>query len=418
MPLVVPRDLILGVSTSSHQVEGGDSASDWWAFEREAGRIRRGDRADRSVEFWNRHREDVALMQAHGIEAHRMSVSWARIEPEEGKVDEAALDRYAAIVDEHRRAGIRVAITLLHFTIPRWLSSRGGILADDAARCFFAFCRRVAEKLRGSVFQWHMINEPLVLADGSYRRGVWPPGEASLHRFLLASRALFRLHVAGYRAVHEVDDAPVGPVHNMTAVRPRGGGALDAAGTRLSAWILVDSLVEAVATGRLLPPWGVGERLDGLRGSAEMIGVNYYAGASASLTALPLVREGEPGKRLTQMGWTAYPEGLGVVLRSAGALGVPVFVTENGIATDDDEWRARFLVAHLREVVRARAAGIRVGGYSHWSWIDNFEWSEGFEPRFGLVEVDPETLDRRPKPSLGLYAQIARERLLPDLGDA
>jgi beta-glucosidase len=113
------------------------------------------------------------------------------------------------------------------------------------------------------------------------------------------------------------------------------------------------------------------------------------------------------------MGWSVWAPGLLEVLRSASGLGVPIFVTENGLATDDDEWRQAFLVEHLHQVSAARRSGIDVRGYAHWSWIDNFEWAEGFEPRFGLVGVDPQMLDRRPRDSLKLYARIISERTLP-----
>jgi beta-glucosidase len=419
VPHTIPSDLVLGVSTSAHQVEGGDTNSDWWAFEREPGRIRSGDTADRAVDFWNRYADDVACMRTHGIQAHRISVSWARIEPEEGRIDEAALDRYLSIVQEHRDASIRVAVTLLHFALPRWLAARGGILAADAPSRFRDFVRVVARKLRGCVWQWHTVNEPLIHADGAYRRGVWPPGEKNIARFVHATRALLRLHVAAYRSVHEVDDAPTGLVHNFLSARPRRPTSrLDGLAARACAWVMDDSIVDSLTTGRIPFPWGVGDEVDGLRGSADLIGVNYYNGVTVTLGGWPIIREGTPTDRRTQMGWVACPVGLSDVLRSASQLGRPIYVTENGIATDDETWRIAFIRDHLKQVVAAREQGIDVRGYLHWSWIDNFEWAEGLAPRFGLVGVDPETLERLPKPSLAFYSSLARTRVLPDSAEA
>ncbi|KYF83121.1 hypothetical protein BE11_43230 [Sorangium cellulosum] len=412
MPIDVPRDLTLGVATSAHQVEGGDSQTDWWDFEQRPGRIKRGDRSGQAVDFWTRFRDDVALMRDHGIQFHRMSVSWGRIEPEEGRFDEAALARYAEIVEAHRSAGIAVAVTLFHFALPRWLSARGGVLAPDAAQRFEIFARRVALALRGLVWQWHTVNEPVVLADGGYRRGVWPPGERSLPRFARACRALLGLHVAGYRAVHEVDDAPAGLVHNFVSARGRHDSEVDRRAADVVRWVIDDAVVECLATGRIVPPWGAGTRLDGLERSSDMLGVNYYNGITACLHELPLVLDGTRGDRRTKMDWSVWAPGMLEVLRSASRLGVPVYVTENGIATDDDTWRGAFLTDHLHQVCLARQSGLDVRGYAHWSWIDNFEWAEGFEPCFGLVAVDPETLDRRPRESLALYARIIRERTL------
>lgn len=413
LPLELPHDLILGVATSAHQVEGDDVNTDWWDFEHAPRRIRGGDQSGRAVDFWTRFRDDIALMQEHGIQSHRLSVSWGRIEPEEGRFDERALDRYAELVDAHRDAGIRVAVTLLHFALPRWLAARGGILAPDAAERFYAFTRRVARALRGSVWQWHTVNEPIVLADGAYRRGIWPPGEASLLRFVNAVRALFRLHVAAYRGVREVDGAPAGLVCNFVSARGRHPSTLDRRAASLVRWCIDDSIVACLSTGRLLPPWGRGARLSGLEESSDILGVNYYNAVTACVLQRPWVQDGSSSERRTAMGWSVWAPGLLEVLRSASRLGVPIFVTENGIATDDDAWRREFLVQHLEAVVAARRLGLDVRGYAHWSWIDNFEWAEGFAPRFGLVGVEPGTLARRPRGSLRLYGRIIRERTLP-----
>lgn len=409
----LPPDLILGVATSAHQVEGGDMHTDWWDFESAPGRIKGGDRSGRAVDFWTRFGDDIACMQEHGIQSHRLSVSWGRIEPEEGRFDESALRHYADIVQAHRDAGIRVAVTLLHFALPRWLAARGGVLAPDAPQRLNAFARRVAGALRGAVWQWHTVNEPIVLADGGYRRGVWPPGEASVPRFAAACRALLRLHVAAYRAVRDIDGAPAGLVHNFISVRGRHPSLVDQGASRAVRWCLDDAVVECLATGRIVPPWGSGARLDGLAGSSDVLGVNYYNGFTACLHERPAIMDGLRADRRTQMGWSVWAPGLRDALRSASRLGAPVFVTENGIATDDDAWRRKFLVEHLGEFVDARRSGLDVRGYCYWSWIDNFEWAEGFAPRFGLVGIDPETHDRRPRDSLRLYARIIRERRLP-----
>jgi beta-glucosidase len=409
----VPHDLVLGVATSAHQVEGDDVHTDWWEFEHAtAGHPSRRHASGRAVEFWTRFRDDVAGMREHGIEAHRLSVSWARVEPQEGRFDEAALDHYAEIVGAHRDAGIRVAVTLLHFALPRWLASRGGVLAPDAAERFHTFARRVVYALRGAVWQWHTVNEPVVLADCAYRRGLWPPAETSVIRFARAGRALLRMHVAGFRAVHESDSAPAGIVHNFVSVRPRHPGTIDERVAKIGRWCIDDSLAECLATGRLPPPWGYGEHMEGLSQSSDLLGINYYNGLTACVHDRAVIKDGSETDRRTQVGWSVWAPGLFEVLKSASRVGVPLFVTENGIATDDDAWRTRFLIDHLSQVAEARRAGLNVGGYAHWSWIDNFEWSEGFGPRFGLVAVDPATLERRPKASLRAYARIIRERTL------
>lgn len=413
MSNVLPNDVVLGVATSAHQVEGGDTHTDWWEFERSPGRVIKNQQVSgRAVDFWTRFSDDIACMREHGIESHRMSVSWGRIEPEEGRFDESALEHYAKIVSAHRDAGIRVAVTLLHFALPRWLAARGGLLAHDAVDKFSAFVHRVARALGGSVWQWHTVNEPVVLADGAYRRGVWPPAEKSILRFVRAGRALLRLHVAGFRAVREVDAAPAGIVHNFVSVRPRHPGSIDERAAKVARWCIDDSFAECLATGCLPPPWGRGERMDGLRQSSDMLGVNYYNGLTACLHERAVMQDGNEADRRTQMEWSVWAPGLLEVLKAAARVGVPLFVTENGIATDDDRWRESFLVDHLSQLAEARRSRLDVRGYAYWSWIDNFEWAEGFAPHFGLVGVDPATLERRPRASLRSYARIIRERTL------
>jgi beta-glucosidase len=152
--------------------------------------------------------------------------------------------------------------------------------------------------------------------------------------------------------------------------------------------------------------------MDGLRQSSDMLGVNYYNGFTACLHERAVLRDGAEADRRTQMGWSVWAPGLLEVLKSAARVGVPLFVTENGIATDDDGWRESFLVDHLAQIAEARRLGLDVRGYAHWSWIDNFEWAEGFAPHFGLVGVDPVTLERRPRASLRAYARIIRDRTL------
>jgi beta-glucosidase len=405
----LPEDWVLGVATSAHQVEGNDDNTDWWDFEQAPGSPRFREASGLAADFWNRFRDDVALMVEHGVQAHRLSVSWGRVVPREGELDEAALARYAEIIDAHRSAGLRVAVTLLHFALPRWLAARGGMLAPDAHLRFRDFVYPVVRALRGSVWQWHTVNEPLIMATSGYLTGEWPPRARHPLRLVRAVRALLRAHVAAARVVRALDDAPVGIVHNFASiVPPVGATATDRTVARAAAWCTNGWLLEALATGRVRPPWGVGELLEGLRDSTDFLGVNYYQRVQVSLRRWPLVTDSGEGSCRTQMGWRACPEGLAHVLKLASALRVPLYVTENGIATDDDAWRERFMLAHLGSALRARSEGVDVRGYFYWSWIDNFEWTKGYAPKFGLVAVDPETLQRLPRPSATLYSRLVR----------
>jgi beta-glucosidase len=193
---------------------------------------------------------------------------------------------------------------------------------------------------------------------------------------------------------------------------------------RVFARVFNDSFAIATCTGRMYGPLDAlvtgpdGFRVSEARGTQDFFGVNYYSrdvvrfspGHAAELFA----ERGVPvGAEVSDLGWEVYPQGLGLLLRTwAQRSGVPVYVTENGIADATDAKRGPFLVRHLAEIARAIADGVDVRGYFHWSLLDNFEWAEGYGPRFGLVEVDYATQERRIRPSAHLYAKIARERLL------
>ncbi|MEM3087200.1 MAG: family 1 glycosylhydrolase [Halobacteria archaeon] len=413
-----PPDFLFGVATSSHQIEGNNASSDWWAFEQEPGRIENGHRSGRACDFWNRYPEDVALMKSLGFQAHRLSIEWSRVEPERGRYSEEAIERYRRILQAHREAGIKTFATLHHFTLPRWVAESGNLLADGNLRAFEAYAARTVRALRGLVDAWNTINEPTVWAYMGFLRGEFAPGLKSFRTWGKALKAALRAHGLAYHAAKAEDPhTPAGIVANVPVYRPDHRWD---PGDYLVRW-LADGLfnrpvVKALREGVLKVPGAPKERAPALEGSSDFIGVNYYHRIWTCWWRLRNPRFGAPGERLSQMGWASYPDGLLEALRRYGALGKPLYVTENGVGTEDDGWRAEFLRDHLARVLQARAEGLDVRGYFHWSYIDNFEWSRGWVPRFGLVAFDPETLERRPKPSARLYGEVARRRELPPTG--
>jgi len=398
-----PPSFLFGTATAATQIEGGCTTSDWYAFAREPGRIKDGDRPDVACDSWNLWESDVALQRRLGMGAHRLSIEWARIVPREGAVDHAALDHYRRILGALGDAGIEPMVTLHHFTLPLWLAARGGVLAPDFAARFADFARLAAGALGDLARLWVTINEPNVLAAQGYLLGAWPPAKKSLPGALRANRALLEAHVAAYRALKDArgDAARVGVAYHLRVAQPENARSLlDRAAAGLFGRVFTDAFPAAVEA----------------RGAQDFFGINYYSRDvirfslrhAAELFADRRIPAGAP---VSDLGWEIYPEGLGALARRwARRSGVPVYVTENGIADAVDDRRGDFLVAHLREVAGAIAAGADVRGYFHWSLLDNFEWAEGYEPRFGLVEVDYATRARRVRASGELYARIARER--------
>jgi beta-glucosidase len=421
-----PPSFLFGTATSATQIEGGCTTSDWFEFAQRPGRVKGGDRPDPACDAWRRWEADVALQRSLGLGAHRMSIEWARIEPRPGEIDRGALDRYRQMVGALRDAGIEPMITLHHFTLPAWLAQRGGLLADGFALRLADLARVAVGALGDLCRHWVTINEPNVLAVQAHLLGAWPPANKSLVAAVKAHHHLLEAHVAAYRAIKDLrgDAAKVGVAHHLRVAEPeRRDSVLDRAAARAFERVFNDAFAAATCEGRMYGALdaiagGRGFRVADARGTQDFFGINYY---SRDLVRFAIARPGElfcqrivpPGAPVSDLGWEIYPSGLGRLVRAwARRSGVPVYVTENGIADAADAKRASFLIEHLTELGRAIADGVDVRGYFHWSLTDNFEWAEGYAPRFGLFEVDYSTQERRARPSAHVYAGIARTREL------
>ncbi|MGH9088519.1 MAG: glycoside hydrolase family 1 protein [Acidimicrobiales bacterium] len=380
-----PPGFLWGTATSAHQIEGGNFNSDWWAWEHDpaSGCVApSGDACD----SFHRWREDVDLVAMLGLGAYRFSLEWARIEPAEGEWSLAALDHYRRLCAACRARGIQPVVTFHHFTLPRWLSARGGWEAADAPERFAGYVERAVAHL-GDLVGWACtVNEPNVVALMGYRLGVFPPGirgDADRHRAV--NERTVRAHRLAVEALRAGPGRfPVGLTLSMAELVAEEGGeeARDEARE-----LLEDSFLRAT-------------------GGDDFVGVQCYT----RLRFGPGGRLLPPGDGVpvTQMGYEHWPQVAEHTVRRAAAVsGLPVLVTENGIGTDDDRQRVAYLAEALAGVARCLADGIDVRGYFAWSLLDNFEWSLGYGPRFGLVGVDRTTFERRPKPSAFWLANVA-----------
>jgi beta-glucosidase len=423
-----PPSFRFGAATSAHQVEGGNEGADWWDFEKLPGRIADGSRSGRACDHYHRFREDLELLRALNLTTYRFSIEWARVEPESGCVDNAALAHYAEVIDACRTRGIEPCVTLSHFTVPRWFAARGGWIAPSSASVFGRYVRAVRDAIGPQVSLWVTLNEPMVYLYHGYMQGVWPPGERSESRMVLAGRNLLRAHFEAYailreRAGHGGYLPQVGIAQHLRIFDPaREWNPLDRAAASVQGRLFNWSFLDCVNEGRMLPPFGVGEAVGAPGPAQDFIGVNYYTRGRVRVSpgtkgARFGAQETTPGAAKSDLGWEIYPEGLRWLLRDVEArYGLPIWITENGIADGSDRQRPRYLVDHLAQVARATAEGIPVKGYYHWSLLDNFEWAEGFTPRFGLYAMDYATGARTLRRSGELYAQIAGEHAIrPDL---
>jgi beta-glucosidase len=393
--LVFPPEFVWGASTSSYQIEGGNRHADWHDWET-SGRV--AESCGRAAGSWERFRDDVDLACELGLGIYRISTEWSRIEPRPGEFDEAAIDRYAEWLGYARERGLKTMLVLWHFTNPRWLTEEGAWRWSEAPAMFEAFVRRVAPKLAPYVDWWATINEANTYANLGWLRGEWPPGRRhDMPGGFAVYAGLTEGHQRARAALKEIvgPEARVGLTHVLPWTHPaeRGG--------RFSG--------PCQAYWKWLSDWNF---LDRVAGDLDWLGVQYYTDLPCRTFHYALDDGSVPR---TDMGWRIAPEGLYQALMACQRrYGVPMLVTENGLADADDRQRGRFIVDHVAWMHQAIADGCDVRGYLHWALVDNFEWAYGYEPRFGLVEVDYETFERRIRPSARLYGRIARENRIAD----
>ncbi len=418
-----PEGFLWGTATSSHQVEGGNTNNDWWAWERSGAHIHDHSRSGAACEWWcGRAEEDVTVAAQLGQNAHRLSVEWSRLEPHFGIYDPEAFARYRRLLEHMRGLGMEPVVTLHHFTLPRWAAKVGGWANRVVVQRFAALAAQCARRLGDLVTMWCTINEPAVLVYNAYAGRQWPPGVGRFDVGLRALRHLLLAHAAAYQAIHDVQPgARVGLVFNMPLLEPfRPGHPLDRLVAFWQDWLFNEVKVRAVREGRLVPPLAVpARRVTGLRGACDFVGLNYYGRYAVKFDPLaPGALFGrhvqEPTVRLGRTDWGQIaPEGLTKHLLRLRSLDRPLYVTENGVCDPFDVVRPRFLVEHVRAVHRAIQAGADVRGYFHWSLVDNFEWAEGWSARFGLIALNPFTQERRPRRSAEIYAHICRTNSVP-----
>lgn len=382
-----PAGFLWGASTSSHQVEGGNTRNDWWAFEQQ-GRV--PDSSGDACDHYHRYESDFDLAVELGHTAHRLSIEWSRVEPQPGVFDAEEIEHYVRVLQALKRRGLVTFVTLHHFTNPLWFSQAGGWTGKDAATSFERYVTAIAPEIAAYVDYWITINEPTQVAFAGYLFGEWPPG----HRWDL---------VGAYRQLDAMADAHFAAARAIKRVEPSAhvGYANQSMNWRCnddtSPWQrMVRDFMDDFTNRRFC---------DRVADSLDFIGVQYYH--TLRVGWRPYGPGHLSGTVTTDVGWDIVPEGLEkVVTECWKRYRIPIFITENGLADGADKRRSDFITDHLIALAKAIDGGADVRGYLHWSLMDNFEWAEGFAPRFGLVEVDYATQQRTPRASAHLYREI------------
>ncbi len=421
VPYLLPENFYLGTATAALQIEGGDINNTWLRWCRQAGRIKDGSDCRVADDHWNRVREDIGIMKKLNVTAYRMGLEWSRIQPDEDSFDRDALEHYRDEISQLKKAGIQPLITLHHFSNPIWMEDSGGWTDESSVHRFERYAEVAARYFGDIASDWVTINEPNVYLLFGYVAGTWPPGGHSIIKYMQGARNMIRAHIAAYRKIHEVrkamghGDTKVGVAHHLRVFEPKRGTA----GERLAAFLqnrlFHEIFITGMSEGRYILPIGAGYPM-GRGNYQDFLGINYYTREMVSFDITKpgqmfgdiSTREGAP---VNDLGWELYPEGLyRFCEKYYRRFRVPIYITENGTADAADRFRTKYIYDHLLQVSRLIAAGVDVQRYYHWSFMDNFEWAEGLEPRFGLVAVDYTTQKRTIRESGKFYAELCKHR--------
>jgi beta-glucosidase len=449
-----PSGFLWGTATASYQIEGGvdeggRGESIWDRFAHTPGRILNGDTGDVAADHYHRYREDVALMGELGLNAYRFSIAWPRLQPRgSGSLSADGLDFYSRLVDTLLEAGIRPWVTLYHWDLPQALEDAGGWPVRDTALRFADYTAAVHERLADRVADWTTLNEPSCSAFLGYASGHHAPGRTEPDASVAAAHHLLLGHGIAVAAMRSArPDQRYGITLNLYPVTAISDEADDQDAARRVDGISNRLFLDPVLRGRY--PDDVRADLEPIAGSGfiadddaaviaapiDFLGINYYsrhvvraaradrAGDGAhrqpAWVGASEVEKLDTGKPKTRMGWEIDPTGLGDVLRRVADEydAPPLYITENGAAFVDevtadgevhDADRVAYLDAHIRAARQAIDDGVDLRGYFVWSLIDNFEWSWGFDRRFGVVHVDFNTQRRTIKDSGRWLSGVAR----------
>jgi beta-glucosidase len=409
--LKFPKGFLWGASTSAYQIEGGNK-NDWSEWEkRNAKRL-----AENAKSYWsseqqerfpemfdpenyisgtamgsyNNFDKDLECIKELNLKAYRMGIEWSRIEPKEGEFDMEAIKHYREMLQKLKDNNIKIVLTLWHWPLPLWISSRGGLTNKKIVQYFTKYAELLVEEFGGLIDYWVTLNEPLMIIGHGYIDGKFPPNRKwDLFGSIKVFNNYIKIHKAIYKVIHDkYPDAQVSIAMTTGFLEPA------------HRWNPIEVLIAKLAyyfRNELF--------INKARKQLDYIGVNYYH--HDRIVWYPPFKE-NLNKEVDDRGWEFYPRGIYEVLKKYKKYKKPIIITENGTADADDKLRPRYIKEHLKYIHKAIREGVDVRGYFHWSLIDNFEWAEGYWPKFGLYSVDRRTFERKARSSVKVYSEICK----------
>ncbi len=428
-----PEGFVFGAATAAYQIEGssfgGCGSSHWDTFSATAGNVKGAESGAVACDHYHRWGDDLDLLRAANMDGYRFSTSWARVMPDGVTVNAEGMDFYDRLVDGMLARGLKPFQTLYHWELPSALADKGGWTNRDTCFRFADFAEAITRRLGDRVSAIATINEPWCVSWLSHFWGIHAPGQRDIRATARSMHNILLAHGAAMERLRSMGQQNLGIVLNFDYAQAASERAEDRQAAALWDGIFNRWFIEGITKGTYpanvlegLGPYMpdawqddmalIGQKLDWL-------GVNYYTrhiNAHDAAAPWPHLKDAQGDLPKTQMGWEIYPDGLHHFLTRMARDYVgdlPLYVTENGMANADlvedgavsDDVRTDFLFSHLAATKRAIADGANVKGFFYWSLLDNYEWAEGYEKRFGLVHVDYQTLARVPKSSYHAYAR-------------
>ncbi|GAA4914231.1 GH1 family beta-glucosidase [Mucilaginibacter defluvii] len=431
-----------GVSTAAFQTEGSCSAdgkgeSIWDKFTTRKGKILNGDNAHTACDFYSSYKQDIDLVKQLNIPNFRFSIAWTRILPNgTGTINQQGIDHYNQVINYCLHVGVEPWVTLYHWDLPQALEDKGGWTNREVVDWFSAYVNICAENFGDRVKYWMVMNEPAVFTGAGYFLGIHAPGRTGLGNFLPAIHHAVLAIVAGAKIVREkCKEAIIGTTFSCSHIEPYSAHPRNISAAKRADALINRLFIEPIlGLGYPMDDLPVLKKLrkyfhpgdeDSMSFDFDFIGIQNYTREIVKYSfftpyiSARLVKAENRGVPLTDMRWEVYPPAIYEVIKKFNAYKNirKLIITENGAAFPDkveqeavhDVKRVDYLQTHLQQVLRAKNEGLKVDGYFVWTLTDNFEWAEGYHPRFGLIHIDFETQKRTVKDSGKWYAKFLND---------
>jgi len=387
------EEFFWGAATASYQVEGGNIYSNWWRFEQEEGNIKNGDTTEVAVDHYDKYREDIDLMEEMGLNSYRFSIEWSRIEPEKDIFDYNEIEHYRDVIDYLNEKDIEPMVTLWHHSLPIWFEDQGGWEKENSIEDYLNYVEYVVSNLDDEVEFWITMNEPMAYITCGYISSKWPPAKKEYIKIPKLVSNISNAHKQAYGVIHNLDpDAQVGLAEHSSYVVPYHE----------------KNVIENIAAYAIDKTW-VHYLINQVHEELDFIGVHYYYKQSIDISLAKDVLTKSPQEIENQsLDRSYYPQGLFEVLMRFKDYNIPIYITEIGVPDYHEIDRDQFIREHAVQVYYANKSGADVRGFYYWSLLDCFEWTEGYDAKFGLISVDMETQERTVKGESWEYADIAK----------